>query len=273
MAANTIDQAFVQEFETGVHLAYQRMGSYLRGTVRFRSGVKNKTTFQLMGTGTATQKARNGDVPPMNLAHTNVAVTLADWFAGEWIDDLDLLRINHDEMMAAQESGARALGRTTDTQIQAAANSSTSAVNETTNGATLAWAMLLVQAFGLNDVPEGAVDRFAIVDYIQWTKLMQIDQFNRLAYVGNTQVLTEGAVAKEWIGMYWLPFSGIPTAGLTNSQCFAYHRSSIGMAVGADVQTTIQYHNFKDSNFVLNKMQMNSVLIDPRGCFTCTLKI
>jgi len=32
--ANTIDQAFIKQFETEVHMAYQRMGSKLRNTVR-----------------------------------------------------------------------------------------------------------------------------------------------------------------------------------------------------------------------------------------------
>ena len=56
----------------------------------------------------------------MNLEHTKIAnVTLEDYFAGEWIDDLDQLRINHDEMLVAQ-SGAYALGRKTDDLILAA---------------------------------------------------------------------------------------------------------------------------------------------------------
>lgn len=271
MPANTIDTAFVQEFEEGVHLAYQRMGSYLRNTIRYRSGVKNKTTFQKMGTGTATQKARNGDVPPMNLDHTNVNVTLEDWYAGEWIDDLDLLRINHDEMTAAQESGARALGRKTDELLLAAMSASTVTADETTNGATLAWAQSLVTKFGINDVPEGVNDRFVAIDYYNWGRLSALDQFNRASYVGDTKVLTDGAVAKNWLGMYWMPFSGIDTSS-TNATSYAYHRSAIGLAVGADVSSNIQYHNFKDSNFALNKMQMNAVLIDERGCIKCSLK-
>jgi hypothetical protein len=32
--ASTIDQAFIKQFESEVHLAYQRMGSKLRNTVR-----------------------------------------------------------------------------------------------------------------------------------------------------------------------------------------------------------------------------------------------
>src|SRR5690606_33616624 len=140
MAQPTIDNAFVEEFESGVHVAYQRMGSAMRNTIRSRNNVKNKTTFQKYGKGSATQKARHGKVPAMNVAHDNVNVTVEDWYAGEWIDDLDLLRINHDEMQAAMDAGAYALGRKTDEQIIAAAETTTSSEDETTNGATVEWA-------------------------------------------------------------------------------------------------------------------------------------
>jgi hypothetical protein len=271
MPANTIDTAFVQEFESGVHMAYQRMGSMLRNSVRFRSGVKNKTTFQKMGKGAATTKARNGNVPPMNIDHTVVSVTVADYYAGEWIDDLDMLRVNHDEMTAAQESGARALGRKSDELIIAAAATTTSSKDETTNGATLAWALSLVSAFGTADVPEGAQDRTVAIDYGNWARLMALDSFNRSEYVGNTDVLNQGAVAKIWLGFTWMPFSGY-AVGASNTKGFAYHRSSIGLGVGADVTSSIQYYNEKDSNFVLNKMQMNAALIDALGCFSLNLK-
>ena len=52
--ANTIDQAFITQFETEVHLAYQRMGSKLRNTVRTVSNVSGSTArFQKIGTGSA----------------------------------------------------------------------------------------------------------------------------------------------------------------------------------------------------------------------------
>jgi len=72
MATPTIDTSFIEEFESGVHMAYQRQGSKLRGTIRTANGVKNKTTFQKIGKGFATTKARHGNVAPMNLEHTNV---------------------------------------------------------------------------------------------------------------------------------------------------------------------------------------------------------
>ena len=46
MATPSISTSFIEEFESGVHMAYQRMGSKLRNTIRTANGVKNKTTFQ-----------------------------------------------------------------------------------------------------------------------------------------------------------------------------------------------------------------------------------
>jgi hypothetical protein len=85
--ANTIDTAFIKQFESEVHMAYQRMGSKLRNTVRTVSNVSGSVVrFQKIGTGSASTKSRNGMVTPMDLAHTNVEATLADNYAAEYID-------------------------------------------------------------------------------------------------------------------------------------------------------------------------------------------
>ena len=85
--ANTIDTAFIKQFETEVHMAYQRMGSKLRGTVRTAGNVRGSVVrFQKIGAGSANTKSRNGNVTPMELAHTTVEATMADYYAPEYID-------------------------------------------------------------------------------------------------------------------------------------------------------------------------------------------
>ena len=74
--ANTIDQAFIKQFETDVHLAYQRMGSKLRNTIRSTNVTGSVARFQKIGAGAASTKSRNGDVTAMELAHTNVEATM-----------------------------------------------------------------------------------------------------------------------------------------------------------------------------------------------------
>ena len=273
MATPTISTSFIEEFESGVHMAYQRQGSKLRNTIRTANGVKNKTTFQVLGKGFATTKARHGNVAPMNLEHTNVNVTVEDYFAGEWIDDLDQLRINHDEMMVAQQSGAYALGRKTDELILSAMDATTNNHNETTNGITLSWALGLMELFGNGDVPDDG-RRYVAVGWENWSQLLDLDEFSRSEYVGPEQLPFANAMtAKNWLGFMWFPFSGLDSINSdADRKCFAWHQDSVGHAIGADVSSNMQYHNDKDSYFVLNKMQMNSVLIDANGCYELQLK-
>lgn len=272
MANPTIDVAFVQEFEAGVHEAYQRKGSIFRACCRKRSGVKNKTTFQKYGTGNATQKARNAVIPPMNNAHTNVSVTVEDWYAGDFIDELDELRINHDEMQASMNAGAYALGRKTDDQIIAAlAAGALNNVDEVTNGATLAWATAVMVMMGNNDVPDDG-DRYGIVGWEQWGKLLAIPQFSNSQYVGTDDLpFQRGTQAKRWLSIMWMPWSGYVRG--TNTTNYTFHRSAVGHAIGQDVNSTITYEGTRAAWWALNKMQMNAVVIDGLGVVQSSLKV
>ena len=228
---------------------------------------------QKMGKGAASTKSRHGLVKPMNLDHTNVNVTVEDRFAGEWIDDFDQLRINHSEMQAAQQSGAFALGRETDNMIRDAALTTSSTANETTNGATLAWATGLMESFGNNDVPDDG-RRYVFLGWENWSQMLAITQFASQDYVPSSELpFSRGTMAKSWLGFIWSPFSGLTEAGGGADRVgLAYHYSALGHAIGEDVSTNAQYYNERDSWFVLNKMQMQAVLIDLTGCFTCQLK-
>ena len=126
--ANTINNAFITQFETEVHLAYQRMGSKLRNTVRQASNVTGSTAkFQVIGKGTAaTPKAAMQTLLQCLIWQvaivccTTVTATLTDHYAPEYIDKLDELKINIDERQAVAQSAAYALGRKTDELIYAA---------------------------------------------------------------------------------------------------------------------------------------------------------
>ena len=155
--ANTIDQAFITQFETEVHLAYQRMGSKLRNTVRTVSNVNGNTVrFQKIGTGTATTKSRNGQVTPMELAHTNVSVTMQDFFAAEFIDKLDELKTNIDERQAIATSAAAALGRKTDELLYTAMDSGANStqIHDTSGAVEKADLLTLFETFGTANIPE-----------------------------------------------------------------------------------------------------------------------
>lgn len=116
--STSIDNAFIKQFEREVHEAYQRQGSKLRGTVRNINNVNGSTAiFQKVGKGAASTKSTHGMVPVMNLDHTAVECALTDYYAGDWIDRLDELKVNIDERQVIANAGANALGRKTDELI------------------------------------------------------------------------------------------------------------------------------------------------------------
>lgn len=96
--STSFDTAFIKQFEREVHEAYQRQGSKLRNTVRISNNVNGSSAvFQKIGKGTASTKSTHGMVPVMNLDHTNIEVTLADYYAGDWVDRLEELKSNINE--------------------------------------------------------------------------------------------------------------------------------------------------------------------------------
>jgi hypothetical protein len=271
MPLPSIDVAFVEEFEAGVHLAYQRMGSKIRGTVRTKSGVKNKTTFQKVGKGQAGDKPRNGLVPVMNLDHTNVNVTVVDKYAAEYIDDLDELRINHDEKQVAMMSGAAALGRTTDDQLITAMRTTTNTESELVNGMTFDFALTILKNFGNRDVPDDG-NRYVALTWDNWAQLLKVQEFTNADYIGADELplVKAGTQAIRWMNMVWYPHSGLPDSGV-NKVGLAYHSTAVGHAIGADVSSNMSYIAERDSWLVCNKMQMNAVLIDENGCIELTM--
>jgi len=136
--ANTIDTAFIKQFESDVHLAYQRMGSKLRNTVRTSNVTGSVVRFQKIGSAEATTKSRNGNVTPMELAHTTVEATMADYYAAEYIDKLDELKVNINERQAVAQSAAAALGRKTDAILYAAMDAGASSTQIHDTGSALA---------------------------------------------------------------------------------------------------------------------------------------
>ena len=155
--ANTIDTAFIKQFESEVHLAYQRMGSKLRNTVRQANNVTGNTVrFQKIGTGAATTKSRNGLITPMELAHTNVEATMSDKYAADYIDKLDELKTNINERQAVATSAAAALGRETDTIIYTAMDSGANStqLHDTNSAVGKADLLSAFETFGTANIPE-----------------------------------------------------------------------------------------------------------------------
>ena len=263
----SIDTAFARQFEREVHEAYQRQGSKLRQTVRSVTNVKGaSTTFQKVGTGTASTKSTHGMVPVMNLAHDSVECVLEDYYAGDWVDKLDELKIQHNERQVIASAGANALGRKTDELIlNALAEASTNVIGADSTGLTKEKVLEAFETFGGADIPDDG-QRFAVVGWKQWSDLLGIEEFSSSDYVGQANLpYTTITQAKMWLGTIWIPHSGLPVDGSDIRSCFFYHKTALGHASGSDVKTDITWHGDRAAHFVNNMMSQGAELIDENG--------
>jgi len=263
--ANTIDVAFIKQFESEVHMAYQRMGSKLRNTERMANNVTGSTArFQKNGTGTASTKYRNGNVKAMELAHTQVEATMADFYAAEYIDKLDELKININERQAVAQSAAAALGRKTDdilyTAMDAGANSTQ--IHDASSALEKADLLSLFETFGTANIPEDG-QRYLAMHPKGYADLFNITEFASSDFVGEQNLpFAGGMTMKEFLG-----FKIFSTSAITAGKNMAYHTSSIGLGINADVTTEINYVAEKVSHLATSMMSMGATVIDDNGVY------
>ena len=267
--ATSITNAFITQFESEVHMAYQRMGSKLKNIVRNVSGVQGNTVkFQKVAKGTANTKARHAEVVAMDLSHTNVSATLNDYYAADFVDKLDELKTNIDERQVIAQSAAYALGRKTDDVIRDVMDAGTAFANNVNSDASTAMSLVkaknMMETFNGNDVPDDG-QRYWVVGPKQWSDLLGIDQFTRVEYVGQNELpFAGGMTAKRWLGFLWFVHSGLTKSG-SDRFTLAFHKSSVGLGVGSDVKTEVNYIPEKVSHLITSHLSLGSVLIDDTG--------
>ncbi len=261
-----VSESFIKQFEADVHLAYQQNGSKLRNTVRSKNNVKGSSTvFQKVGKGSASQKARHGLVPVMSLDHSPVECELQDFYAGDWVDALDELKVSIDERRVIANSGAYALGRKTDELIiealaKAPADHDVGDYTKTMSKKDVLDAFAKLNA---NDVPDDG-QRFGLVGPYQWNALLNIAEFSNSDYAGDNLPFLKGTESRKWLGINWIMHTGLPLNG-TERQCFIFHKTAVGHASGQDVKSDITWHGDHAAHFVNNMMSQGACLIDPTG--------
>ncbi len=262
--STSVDQSFVKQYEQDVHDAFQRRGSFLLKTVRHKSSVKGlSTTFQKVGTGVATTKARHGTITPMNQTHTAIECTLSDFYAGDWVDKLDEARTNHDERRVVANGGAWALGRKADDQILTAMDTTTSFVGTHSGAITRTLLLQSAETLDDNDVPNDG-ERWGLMTPRQWSSAMTISEFANGDFVLDRPFM-KGANPRTWLGIHWMVHTGLPGKGTATAKGMVFHRSAVGYGSGATVTIDITWHGDRASHFVNHWMSGGACLIDANG--------
>lgn len=271
--SRNLTQNQVNSFDARVKAAYEN-GGMLRSTVEVADNVVGAThRFNRMGKGLATRRIDQTDVIPMNIIHGNATATLEDWNAAEYTGIFNQQKVNYKEQDKLAAVIANAIGRREDQLILDALDAAATSLTVSTDiggvGTGLNTAKLRRAARLLNQkgVPRGRGERTLVISAEGMEQLLG-DPDATTADKNVIKALYDGEIS-HWVGFDFKVMEdrdegGLPKAGNLRT-FFAYHKSAIGLAVGINMRTEVNYIAHKTSWLANGIFSAGSVAIDPDG--------
>jgi len=262
-----------QEFDSLVHHLFQASGRVPNEACQYRSGVVGDIyKFRTMGKGMANQKASQADVTPMDVTHSLVSCTLENWNAPEYTDIFDQAEVNFDEKSQLAKSIASAMGRRKDQLFIDALDASTptATVGVAVGGADSGLNVAKIRAAGeeLDNNGADSDGRFIIANTrSKWTLLAETETTS--ADYNTVKALSQGQI-NTFAGFQFIWIADNAEGGITEGagdvyDGYAFHRDAMGMAIGIDFRTEINYVAQKTSWLINGLFKAGAVAIDETG--------
>ncbi len=234
----------VTEFDSMVKHAYQGMG-LLKSAVTVRNNVVGDTyKFRKMGKGTANQKTTAADVDPMDVGHSLITCTLANWNAPEYTDIFDAQEVNFDEKQELANTIAGALGRRCDQLVIDAMDGSTPDTTAVAaGGANLTMAKIIDAQVALRDQGVPNSELYAAIEANGLGGLLNDEKATSGDYQA-IKALVSGEV-NTLCGFNFIVIESRSEGGLTEAtnivDSWFFQRPAVGLAIGIDMKTEINY--------------------------------
>lgn len=268
--ALSISNAFVQLFDAEVKQAYQSARA-LAGVVRERSGVEgNQVKFPKIGKGTATVRVPQSDVTPLNVTYSQVTATMSDYIAAEYSDIFNQQKVNFDERRELVQVVGNAIGRRMDQLIidalDAASSPSTVATSVGGSGTNMNLAKLLAAKKALDTKNVPAEGRCMIIHANGLSALLDETELTSSDF-STIKSLSTGEI-DTFLGFKFITLGDRDEGGLplpSTRTCFAFHRDAVGMGIGMNQRSEINYVPEKTSFLVSSMFSAGAVAIDDDG--------
>jgi hypothetical protein len=258
----------VTEFDSMVKHAYQN-ASLLRNAVTVRNNVVGDTyKFRSMGKGTASARGTTQtDVTPMNVAHGLITATLANYVAPEYTDIFDQAEVNFDEKQELAKTIAGALGRRLDDIVITAMDAATPAATVGTGSTALAATDLIDAKVELVKGGVGSADLYCAISGAGLAGLLADEKVSSADYQ-NVKALVNGEV-NTFAGFNVIVIEDRTVGGLTTTSDvtagYAFAKDAIGLAIGVDNKTTIDYVPEKVSYLCNGMLKAGAAVRDTAG--------
>ena len=247
-----ITTAFVEQYKSNVfHLAQQK-GSKLRDAVRTESIVGKSHFFERIGSTAAVKRtSRHADTPRVDTPHSRRKVTMDDYDWADLIDDSDKVRLLISPQSEYAKAGAYAMGRTMDDAIIAAATGN--AFGGVSGGSTIALpagqkiahgstGLTIAKLISAKEKLDAAnVDpdeaRTLVCSAKQISDLLGTTQITSSDF-NSVKALVQGDI-DTFMGFRFIRSERLGTDSNGNRQVLAFTNTSMGLALGKDIQTKI----------------------------------
>lgn len=256
-----------KEFDELVKASYQSAGFRLRDCVRVKNDVIGASTdFRKVDEVISVPTAYLASVTVQDPGYTKVTATLQKYTTPTAVDTVQELTVNFDTKMENAMLVGKAMGRRSDQITIDALNGSagTTIVDGGTNFNYTKFTQVY-ENFEDNAVPMG--ERYIAMSASNLRSLMSDDQFVSTFYTGN-RVLDRGWV-RDYLGINIIIIPNMTEGGLPKSgnirEAFAWHKMSMGMAIGHDFRTEINYLPKETSWLVNGIFSAGAVAIDEAG--------
>jgi len=265
-----ISSAFVQLFDAEVKQAYQGARA-LAGVTRERNNVEgNQVKFPKIGKGTATVRVPQTDVTPLNVTYSQVTATMSDYIAAEYSDIFNQQKVNFDERRELVQVVGNAIGRRMDQLVIDALNSASSPstvgtdIGGTGSNMNLAKLLAAKKALDTKNVPaEGRcmiIHAHGLSAPLDETALTSSD-------FATVKALSTGEI-DTFLGFKFITLGDRDEGGLplpSTRTCFAFHRDAVGLGIGMNQRSEINYVPEKTSFLVSSMFSAGAVSIDDEG--------
>ena len=247
-----ITTAFVEQYKSNVfHLAQQK-GSKLRDAVRTESVTGKSHFFERIGSTAAVKRtSRHADTPRVDTPHSRRKVTMDDYDWADLIDDSDKVRLLISPQSEYAKAGAYAMGRTMDDVIIAAATGN--AFGGVSGGSTIALpagqkiahgstGLTIAKLISAKEKLDAAnVDpdeaRTIVCSAKQISDLLGTTQITSADF-NSVKALVQGDI-DTFMGFKFIRSERLGTDSNGNRQVLAFTNTSMGLALGKDIQTKI----------------------------------
>lgn len=266
-----ISNAFVTLFDSEVKQAYQGQ-RLLAGTTRERTGIEGSTVkFPKIGKGSATVRVPQTDVTPLNVTYSQVTATMSDYIAAEYSDIFNQQKVNFNERQELVQVVSGAIARRMDQVVLDAINASstTLTVDENEGGTdtnlNIAKLRAAKKLLDKNNVP--ADGRCMIIHANNLAGLLGEEKATSADYA-SVKALVTGEI-DTYMGFKFITIGDRDEGGLTLASsertCLAFHRDAVGLGIGMNQTSRVDYIAEKTSFLVASMFSAGAVAIDDEG--------